>query len=527
MSGKIKIKRALVSVYDKTGLVDLGRALEKYDIEILSTGGTLAALKKENVHAISVSTFTGAPEILGGRVKTLHPKIHAGILFRRDNEDDLAQMTHQEYKPIDMIVVNLYPFEQTVARPGVTEAEIIENIDIGGPTMLRAAAKNFSGVMVVTDPADYARVIEELVKNDGAVDLELRRELAGKAFKLTNTYDKAIAHYFVAGPPEKKEEVCDEFPSRLAIAVNLKSALRYGENPHQKGAFYADESFTGPTLARAEILAGKELSYNNIADLDATLDMLLDFEEPFACVIKHANPCGAATGATIADAYRDALASDPLSAFGSIIGLNKHVDMACAELLNKTHFVECIVAPSYDPEALTMMMKKKTRRILALPEITKGRPKGETVLKYVRGGILYQTADDVETAAQSLTHVTNRRPTDDEIKSLLFAWKMVKHTKSNAIVIVKGTATVGIGMGQTSRVDASALAVKRAGKRAKGAVLASDAFFPMPDGIEVATEAGVTAIIQPGGSKGDPDAIEAADKANVAMVFTGIRHFKH
>jgi len=527
MSGKIKIKRALVSVYDKSGLVEFARALEKFDIEILSTGGTLAALKKEEIQAVSVSTFTGAPEILGGRVKTLHPKIHAGILYRRDNEDDTAEMTHQEYKPIDMVVVNLYPFEETVARAGVTEAEIIENIDIGGPSMLRAAAKNFTGVVVVADPKDYPRIIEALENNDGAVDLDLRRELAGRAFSRTNQYDRAIADYFVSGKTKPAGEAADEFPPQLDYSFKLKSALRYGENPHQKGAFYADESFTGPSLSRAEVLSGKPLSYNNIADLDATLDMLLDFDEPFAAVIKHANPCGAAVGATIADAYRDALASDPLSAFGSIIGLNKQVDMACAELLHKTHFVECIVAPGFDDDALAMLKKKKSRRLLVLPEIAKGRPKDEMVFKYVRGGILYQDADDIETEAASLTTPTKRRATDEEIKSLLFAWKMVKHTKSNAIVIVKGTATVGIGMGQTSRVDSSALAVKRAGYRAKGAVLASDAFFPMPDGIEVATDAGVTAIIQPGGSKGDPQAIEAADKADVAMVFTGVRHFKH
>jgi len=523
MSDMIKVKRALISVYDKTGLVELAKALAENEIEILSTGGTLATLKKAGVQAVSVSTFTGAPEILGGRVKTLHPKIHAGILFRRDNDDDNAEMVHQEYKPIDMVVVNLYPFQRTVATPDATEADIIENIDIGGPTMVRAAAKNFSGVAVVTNPTDYPKIIDELNKNDGSVSLELRRSLAARAFELTNRYDRAIADYFVKGKPEAESE----FPRQLNLSFEHKQSMRYGENPHQKAAFYSNNTFSGPTLARAEVLAGKELSFNNISDLDATLDMLLDFDEPFACVLKHANPCGAATGETLADAYRDALASDPLSAFGSIIGLNKNVDMATAELLHKTHFVECILAPSYDDDALALMRKKKNRRLLALPEIVSGRPANEMVYKFVRGGLLYQTADDVETPVTSLTTVTLRKPTEDEIKSLLFAWKIVKHTKSNAIVIVKGTATVGIGMGQTSRVDASALAVKRAGDRAKGAVLASDAFFPMPDGIEVATEAGVTAIIQPGGSKGDPQAIEAADKAKAAMVFTGIRHFKH
>jgi phosphoribosylaminoimidazolecarboxamide formyltransferase/IMP cyclohydrolase len=307
----------------------------------------------------------------------------------------------------------------------------------------------------------------------------------------------------------------------------LKYPLRYGENPHQAGAFYFDEQFEGPTLARAEVLSGKELSYNNIADLDAALDMLLDFSEPFACVLKHANPCGAAVGDTITDAYREALASDPLSAYGSIIGLNRKVDMATAELLHETFFVECIIAPGYDDEALALMRKKKNRRLLALPDIEKGRPLNEKVLKYVRGGFLYQSADDLETTASDLKIVSKRRPDDEEINSMLFAWKVVKHAKSNAIVLVRGMATVGIGMGQTSRVDAVQLAVKRAGERSREAVLASDAFFPMPDGVEVATSAGVTAIIQPGGSKGDDKAIEAADEAEAAMVFTGVRHFKH
>jgi len=523
MSDVIKIKRALISVYDKSNLVELGQALSKHDIEILSTGGTLAALKKAGIQAVSVSTFTGAPEILGGRVKTLHPKIAAGMLFRRDNEDDLAEMNRQEYKPIDMVIVNLYPFEKTVANLESTDDDIIENIDIGGPTMIRAAAKNFFGVAVVTDPGSYDKVIEQLDKNDGGLSFDFRKELAGQAFEVTDKYDCAIAKYFKFG----REEENPEMPSKLDFSFNLKSSMRYGENPHQKASFYENENFTGPTLARAEILAGKALSYNNISDLDAVLDMLLDFDEPFACVFKHANPCGAAIGDNIAEAYQAAHDSDPLSAFGSIIGLNKHVDMDAAERLHKTRFVECIVAPSFDEQALALMKKKKNRRLLALPEIANGRPRGEMIAKYVRGGVLYQTADDIETLKSSLTTASKRKPTDEEIRSLLFAWKVVKHTKSNAIVIVNRSATVGIGMGQTSRVDASALAVKRAGKRAKGAVLASDAFFPMPDGIEVATEVGVTAIIQPGGSKGDPQAIETVDNANVAMVFTGIRHFKH
>jgi phosphoribosylaminoimidazolecarboxamide formyltransferase/IMP cyclohydrolase len=317
------------------------------------------------------------------------------------------------------------------------------------------------------------------------------------------------------------------FPASLSFDLTLKSTLRYGENPHQSGAFYSDRTFSGPTLTGAEVLAGKALSYNNIADLDACLDMLLDFDQPFAVVLKHANPCGAAIGGTIADAYREALACDPLSAFGSVIGLNKHVDLAAAELLHKTNFVECILAPGYDDDALALMKKKKNRRILALPMIADGRPDNEMVFKYTRGGILYQTADNYKVDPGELKTATKRPPTPEELESMLFAWKVVKHTKSNAIVIAKNGATVGIGMGQTSRVDASFLAVKRAGDRAKGAVLASDAFFPMPDGLEVASDAGVTAFIQPGGSKGDEKVIEAADKAGAAMVFTAHRHFKH
>jgi len=357
----------------------------------------------------------------------------------------------------------------------------------------------------------------------GTLDLDYRKELAGKVFNVTKKYDQAISAYF----SNVRTQSSGEFPENLNYSFRLKSSMRYGENPHQSASFYCDETFTGPTLANGRQLAGKELSYNNIGDLDACLEMLLDFTEPFACVLKHANPCGAAVGETIADAYRDALASDPLSAFGSIIGLNKQVDMAAAKLLHDTFFVECILAPGFDEDALALLKKKSTRRLLVLPDILKGRPKGEKVFKYVRGGLLLQTADDHITDNSSLEVVTNKKPTEKEIRSLLFAWKIVKHTKSNAIVIVKDSATVGIGMGQTSRVDASALAVKRAGDRAKGAVLASDAFFPMPDGAEVALQAGVSAIIQPGGSKGDDAVIEVVNKYKAAMVFTGIRHFKH
>ncbi len=522
MSDKIKVKRALVSVSDKTGLVEFAKGLSELGIEIISTGGTLAKLKQAGIQAVSVSTFTGAPEILGGRVKTLHPKVHAGILFRRGLEEDETEIATHEYKAVDMVAVNLYPFEKTVAKEGVTDAEAIEKIDIGGPTMVRAAAKNFDGVLVLTDPSDYRKVLEVLKENGGVTTKDFRREMAGKAFAMTSRYEKAIAAYFSG-----ETGAGGGLEAGINFNYKLKQSLRYGENPHQQAAFYVDEKFAGPSLSRAEQLAGKELSFNNIADLDACLDILLDFKEPFACVLKHANPCGAATGKAIAEAYKEAYESDPLSAFGSIIGLNRTVDMAVAQLLHETHFVECILAPDYEPEALAMLEKKKTRRLLRLPEITKGRPSGEMYAKFVRGGVLYQGSDDHVVIPAELKVVTKRKPTEAELEALLFAWRVVKHTKSNAIVLAKGTATVGIGMGQTSRVDAGFLAVKRAGDRAKGAVMASDAFYPMPDGVEVGTNAGVTAIIQPGGSKGDEEAIAAADKAGAAMVFTGIRHFKH
>jgi phosphoribosylaminoimidazolecarboxamide formyltransferase / IMP cyclohydrolase len=527
MPDKLKIKRALVSVSDKTGVVELCQALDKLGIEIISTGGTMKTLRDADIHVVSVSTFTGSPEILGGRVKTLHPKIHAGILYRRGNLEDEEQMQQAEFRGIDLVVVNLYPFKQTVAKSDASEEEIIENIDIGGPSMIRAAAKNFESVTVVADPSDYQTLLDQMKTNKGGTTLAFRRTCAGKAYAMTADYDTAVAAYFARTQKGVKSEEPQQFPKHLILNYDQVSSLRYGENPHQAASLYADKNWHAPSLIRAEILAGKELSYNNYGDLDACLDLLLEFSEPFACVLKHANPCGAAGGKTIAEAYKLAYDSDPLSAYGSIIGLNKEVDLACAELLHETPFVECILAPKYSDQALSLLMKKKTRRLLALPEISKGRIKGLNAFKFLQGGLLVQNADDIETSKLQLQAVTKRAPTPAEISSLLFAWKVVKHTKSNAIVLAKGSATVGIGMGQTSRVDSAFMAVKRAGDRAKGSVMASDAFFPMTDGLEMGTNAGVTAVIQPGGSKGDPEVIEAADKAGIAMVFTGIRHFKH
>jgi len=503
----------------------LAQELEALGVEILSTGGTLKALKEAGAHPVSVSAFTGSPEILGGRVKTLHPRIHAALLARRDNEEDMDTMLQADFKMIDLVIVNLYPFEQTVAREGVEDAEIIENIDIGGPSMVRSSAKNHNAVAVVVDPTDYSALVKEMKKNDGSTSFAFRRDCAAKAYALTARYDTAISRYFLT--EKKDQETIEQFPPKLTPGYTFRASLRYGENPHQEAALYVADEYKGPTLVDSQVLAGKELSYNNYGDLDACLDMILDFKEPFACVLKHANPCGAAVGETIAQAYKEAYESDPLSAFGSIIGLNREVDIECAKLLHETPFVECMIAPAFSDEAFALLKKKKARRLLALPGIALGWPKNQLVSKYIRGGLLVQQSDDIETDPKDLTVVTKRAPSEAELKSLLFAWKVVKHTKSNAIVLARGNATVGIGMGQTSRVDSGFLAVKRAGDRTKGAVMASDAFFPMPDGVEVATDAGVTAIIQPGGSKGDAQAIEAADKAGAAMVVTGHRHFKH
>jgi phosphoribosylaminoimidazolecarboxamide formyltransferase/IMP cyclohydrolase len=524
MSEQGKIKRALISVSDKTGLLALATELDKMGIEIISTGGTMKKLREADLPAVSVAAFTGSPEVMDGRVKTLHPKVHGALLFRRDNEKDCQDLATLESKPIDLVIVNLYPFQQTLAKPDADDAEIIENIDIGGPSMLRSAAKNHASVTVVVDPLDYASLLSELNEHDGATTFEFRKKCAGKVFALTSEYDTAIASYFASGKPDSSVK----FPNVLTNRYRHRSGLRYGENPHQQAALYDLPNFKHPSLLRAEILAGKELSYNNYGDLDACLDMMLDFKKPFACLLKHANPCGAAVGKTLAEAYQKAYDSDPLSAFGCVIGVNRVVDAAAAEIIHDTLFVECVLAPGYEPEVLKKLKKKKARRLLALPEIANGRGADEQVYKFIRGGLLVQEADNHVLDPAALQVVTKRAPTPKELEDLLFAWTVVKHTKSNAIVLAKDGATVGVGMGQTSRVDSGFMAVKRAGERAKGSVMASDAFFPMPDGVEVGTNAGVTAIIQPGGSKGDEQAIEAADKAGAAMVLTGgIRHFKH
>ena len=527
MQDLVKIKRVLISVSDKTELVELAGKLNELGVQIISTGGTLAKLKEADIQAISIATFTGAPEILGGRVKTLHPRVHAGILYKRDDEGHIKEMAEQECKGIDMVVVNLYPFEKTLANPDSSHQDKIENIDIGGPTMVRAAAKNHDSVAVVTSPEDYKDIITELDNNDGQLSFKTRQKLAAKAFALTSRYDTAIAGYFKSVDSGESKSEAVTAPEDFSLAFTKVQNLRYGENPHQAASFYRMKDYHGVTLADAQQHSGKELSYNNIADIDATLEMLLEFDIPFAAVVKHANPCGAATDEKLSEAYRLALETDPMSAFGSIIGLNRVVDMDTAMLLHKTHFVECILAPGFTDEALAKLSRKKARRLLSLPSIMENLPYPEYKYKYVRGGLLAQNLDLLGVDPDKITIPTKRQPTEAEMKSLIFGFKLVKHVKSNAVLICKESATVGIGMGQTSRVDSSLLAVRRAGERAKGGTCASDAFFPMPDGMEVVAEAGVTAFIQPGGSKGDEDVIAAADKHNVSMVFTGIRHFLH
>lgn len=518
--GLVKIKRALISVSDKRGLIEFGRQLANFGTEIISTGGTLNELKKEVIKAVSISSFTDFPEILGGRVKTLHPRVFGGILALREDQEHKEEVREQKLKLIDLVVVNLYPFEKTISRPGVTDFEAVENIDIGGVSLIRAAAKNFSNVAVITTPDNYDKIVQELIENKGSLSLSTRYDLAVEAFKHTAHYDGIIAGYF-----ERKAEA--GFPSYLNPFYEKAQDLRYGENPHQKAALYKVPNYTGSSIATSQILSGKELSYNNILDLDAALNMVEDFERPFTCILKHTNPCGAACANTLAQAYEDALASDPVSAFGSIIGLNRVVDLETAKKIDQTFFVECVLAPGYEEKVLELLTRKKNRRFLACPDLLKGKATGQKLYKMIKGGALLQDADEHELKENELKIVTQTKPTPEQIKSLLFAWKVVKHIKSNAIVLVQGEKTVGVGAGQMSRVDSVMLSAMKAKERAEGSVLASDAFFPMRDGVDEAAKAGVKAIIQPGGSKGDPEVIKAANEHNIAIVFTGIRHFKH
>jgi len=507
--------RAILSVSDKTGVVDFARGLRELGVEIFSTGGTKRALEEAGVPAHGVEELTGFPEILDGRVKTLHPAVHAGILAKRDLPSHLSQLEEKGMVTIDLVAVNLYPFVQTIAREGVSLEEALENIDIGGPTMIRAAAKNFPHVLVVVDPEDYQPVLQQLGK--GGVELEERTKLAQKAFQHVALYDTAIAHYL--RPEDEK------FPESMTIALRKLYDLTYGENPHQEAAFYREEAMGEETsIAGATQLWGKELSFNNILDLDAALSVVRDFSPPTIAIIKHNNPCGLACHEDLAEAYRRSLAGDPVSAFGGIVASNRAIGLATAQEIEKSHF-DAIIAPDYEEEALSLLKRKRDLRLLRIgPLAEKGVPTLD--LRRVSGGFLLQT-EDFEAEDVTLRPVTERQPTPEEIKDLLFAWRAVRHVKSNAIVLVKDLALLGMGAGQPSRVDSVEIALKKAGERSQGSVLASDAFFPFADGVELAAGGGVTAIIQPGGSMRDEEVIRAANEHNMAMVFTAVRHFKH
>jgi phosphoribosylaminoimidazolecarboxamide formyltransferase/IMP cyclohydrolase len=518
------IRRALLSVTDKSGLIPFAQALASHGVDLISTGGTAKALRDAGLAVRDISDLTGFPEMLDGRVKTLHPKVHGGILHIRANPAHMASVSAHAIEPIDMVVVNLYAFEKTARKPGVTPEELIENIDIGGPSMLRSAAKNFEDVAVVTRAADYGALIEELAANQGKLSRETRWRLAKQAFATTAAYDAAIASTLESlEPAGNDQQAMAALPETLRLTHPRTASLRYGENPHQSAALYTDGSATG--VAGAHQLQGKELSYNNLVDLDACWELVSEFEEPAVVIIKHTNPCGASTGATVLDAYTRALAADPVSAFGGVLGINREVDGEAAEQIAKL-FVEAIAAPAYSPEALARFAVKKNLRLIQINPAQTSH-----VIKQISGGLLVQTADRVHISAADLTTTTTRQPTPEELRALLFAWTICKHVKSNAIVYARffqgHGQTVGIGAGQMSRVDAARFGAMKAVLPLTGSVAASDAFFPFPDGLEVVAHAGATAVIQPGGSVRDAEVIEAANRLKLAMVFTGIRHFRH
>ncbi len=526
---QVKIKRALISVSDKNGLMELAAFLNSHKVEIFSTGGTLRVLQEAGIKAKPVEKITGFPEMMDGRVKTLHPKIHGGLLFRRDKASHKKQAVRHGIKPIDLVVVNLYPFEAVTAKPGVALEDAVENIDIGGPSMLRSAAKNYAAVTVVTDPADYGRVLDEMQKNKGAVSAGLRAELALKVFQKTSAYDGAIAAFLAARPEFKTKSKAQGLPSELHLDYRKTADLRYGENPHQRAAFYVPATHA-PRFSFKQ-LHGKELSFNNFLDMEATVDVLREFAQPAACVVKHNNPCGISEDKNLSRAVEQAIDSDPLSAFGGIAGVNRPCDLRIAEtLLQKLGFFEVLVAPSFHPKALEMLKSRKNLRIMETGALLKkGGPYDIRILK---SGILLQDRDKpVRTyrafLKKNLKFVTQAKLTGSELEDLIFAWTCAKVVKSNAIVLTQGRKTVGIGAGQMSRVDSVHIACRKAGERARGAMMGSDAFFPMPDGVEAAAANGIRAIIQPGGSIKDPEVIAACDRMGVTMAFTGRRHFKH
>ena len=515
-----RIQRAILSVTDKTGLVDFARKLSALGVELVSTGGTAKLLRESGVNVKDISELTGFPEMLDGRVKTLHPKVHGGILHRREDPKHVAAVAEHGIAPIDMVVVNLYAFEKTAAKPGVAFEELIENIDIGGPSMIRSAAKNFHDVAIVTSPSDYDSIADELSRSGGVLSHETKWRLAQKAFATTAAYDSAIASTLERISPDKVQlQESSGFPNTLRFQFHKTLDLRYGENPHQKAAMYSDGSGVG--VANARQLQGKELSYNNIVDLQAAWDLAQEFDEPVCAIIKHTNPCGTATGKTLAEAYKRALECDPVSAFGGVIGVNRPIDADAAEEMHKL-FLEVIAAPAFDEAAKAKFASKKNLRLVEVKGVNQ-----KWVLKNVSGGLLVQDSDVRPLQDADLRVVTKRPPTPEETRALLFAWKVCKHVKSNAIVYARDGQTVGVGAGQMSRVDSAKIGAMKAQLPLKGTVAASDAFFPFPDGVEEIAKAGATAIIQPGGSQRDPEVIEAADRLGLAMLFTGVRHFRH
>jgi phosphoribosylaminoimidazolecarboxamide formyltransferase/IMP cyclohydrolase len=520
-----QIRRALLSVTDKTGLVDFASALAGFGVELISTGGTARALRDAGLAVKDISELTGFPEMLDGRVKTLHPKVHGGLLYIRGNKEHEAAVAQHAIQPIDMVVVNLYAFQKTAAQPGVAFGHLIENIDIGGPSMVRSAAKNFEDVAIVTRVSDYPDLIQEMKSTHGAaLSRETRWRLAKQAFATTAAYDTAIANTLdsiaeAPAPEAAVEPDTKSLPATLRINLSRTQSLRYGENPHQRAALYSDGSGLG--VAGAHQFQGKELSFNNLVDLDACWELAQEFSEPAVIIVKHTNPCGAATGASVLEAYQKALAADPVSAFGGVIGVNREVDAAAAEEIAKL-FVEAIAAPGFTAEARERFATKKNLRLVEVHSAP-SRP----VLKHVSGGLLLQDADSASVAESELDVKTWRPPTAEELRSLLFAWRVCKHVKSNAIVYAKDGQTIGIGAGQMSRVDAAKFGAMKATLPLTGCVAASDAFFPFPDGLEAVAAAGATAVIQPGGSVNDEKVIAAADKLGIAMVFTGVRHFRH
>ena len=545
--GTVRVRRALISVSDKTGVVDLAKGLIDLDVEIVSTGGTARALADAGLAVRAIEDFTGFPEMMDGRVKTLHPRLYAGLLAVRSDEAHLQAAAEHSIEPVDLVCVNLYPFEQTVARGDASDAEIVENIDIGGPTMIRAAAKNHAYAAVLVDPADYASVLAELRESDGRLSMAVRERLAGKAYACTARYDAAISTWFA-------ERADEDFPTQRAYAYEKKADLRYGENPHQRAAYYAEVGAPTHLLAGVTQLHGKELSFNNLLDLSSARELVEDFSEPACAIVKHNNPCGCALGRTAQNAYERAFASDPVSAYGGVIALNRPVDAACARALSQ-QFIEVLLAPSFEPEALEVLTQKKNVRLLELPDWPE--PAGGLEAKPVIGGLLVQDRDEVSETAEQMTVMSAKQPSEAEWDDMRFAWQVCRHVRSNAIVIARDGATIGIGAGQMSRVDAVRIAIEKAQAgegdggsgaesgagsgaesraapapsaghdRLHGASLASDAFFPFADGPQLAIDAGVTAIIQPGGSVRDEEVVAAVDAAAIAMVGTGVRHFRH